>query len=330
MASGLHESSGQDLDTFLDGSSGMASDQPSGAAAAAPPAHHQAALEEEKPEQPGEGECGGGEWEEWDQEEQERIVKKCCPEIAVLKDGGKIQAPWHRFVPNHKNLGPHWVCELCSGKNGSKRQVTEHHLGSKEHLNKIGQGDHPNRTHLVVYEKDYNIKIEKVVSHEMYGGPPSPEPEESEGGNALNLQAPGAATPAGQAAGLGAPGAAAAAHQQGPRAHSTSACQRPTRAAASTSDGLDEVVKELSEAMEQQAIAMRNMIDLVQMTGEEVQRVNARLDSLGFICCTASPVICTMSTTCVIAIACCSIASFSFLTTPLRSSDVEAAARGRR
>ena len=37
MASGLHESSGQDLNTFLDEASGMASRQPSGAAAAPPP-----------------------------------------------------------------------------------------------------------------------------------------------------------------------------------------------------------------------------------------------------------------------------------------------------
>ena len=137
MACGLHESSGQDLNTFLDGSSGMASDQPSGAAAAAPPAHNQA--EEDKPEQPGEDEYSGV--GEWNQAEQERIIKQICPEFAILKNGERIQAPWHRFIPYHRNLGPHWVCELCVVKSGKKRHATEEHLGSTEHINRIGKGD---------------------------------------------------------------------------------------------------------------------------------------------------------------------------------------------
>ena len=282
MASGLHESSGQDMQTFLDESSEMAS---SGAAAAPPRAQPAAAApppaEEDAQDQPGEGECGGGEWEEWDQEEQERIVKKCCPEIAVLKDGGKIQAPWHRFIPNHKNLGPHWVCELCVAKNGRRRQSTQEHLQSTEHINKIGKGDPPNRLNLNHYEKQKNIRIVDVVSHSLFGGPSSEETDG--GGNKLALQAPGASTPAVQPPGLGAPGAAAAAHQQGPRAHSTSACQRPTRAAASTSDDLNGVVKKLNEAVEQQAIAMKHVVDMVEMTGNAMQQMNTRLDSLGFM-----------------------------------------------
>ena len=165
MASGLHESSGLDLNTFLDEASGMAS---SGAAAAPPRAHNQwsgrgaaaaaaAAVEEEDTQdQPGEGECGVG---EWDQAEQERIMKKCCPEICILKDGGKCRAPWHRFVPVHKNIGPHYVCELCVVKNGKKRQATEEHLASTEHINRIGKGDNPSRSNLMAYERDHNIRI---------------------------------------------------------------------------------------------------------------------------------------------------------------------------
>ena len=172
MASGLHESSGQDMQTFLDESSEMAS---SGAAAAPPRAQPAATApppaEEDAHDQPGEGECGGAEWEEWDQEEQERIVKKCCPEIAVLKDGGKIQAPWHRFIPNHRNLGPHWVSELCVVRQGKKRHATEEHLGSTEHINRIGKGDTPNRSNLIAYEKQHNIKIRDVVNHAAYGAP---------------------------------------------------------------------------------------------------------------------------------------------------------------
>ena len=288
MASGLHESSGQDLNTFLDEASGMAS---SGAAAAPPRAHNQwsgrggaaaaaaAAVEEEDTQdQPGEGECGVG---EWDQEEQERITKKCCPEIIILKDGGRMQAPWHRFIPKHNNLGPHWVCELCVQKNGKRRHSTQEHLWSTEHMNKIGKGDPPNRLNLIHYEKKHNIRISDVVSHSLYGGPSSEETDG--GGNQLAIQVPGASTPAVQPPGLGAPGAAAAAHQQGPRAHSTSACQRPTRAAASTSDDLNGVVKKLNEAMEQQAIAMKHVVDMVQITGEAVHEMNTRLDSLGFM-----------------------------------------------
>ena len=223
-----------------------------------------------------------------------------CPEYFVLANNERIPAIWHTFVPETATKPAHWLCQICAGKKGCKKQVDLNHLASAEHQTKIGKGpEYEDKTNVANAEaqlsnqKGKKVKIFEVVAHHTYGGPPSPDDDADRVRGGLMLRAPSAVAAAAGAAAAAAPAGAPPDQSSAPGATRGAAPQVGGAAAhgerlETEMIGMRAIVAEVSKLQIRQVATMETVLEMAGQQqslqwefSKKLNHLGDKLDTLG-------------------------------------------------